>query len=426
MTDWITWDKEWGSAGRAPFFEGLALSLGPATADKGVWWPQLPEAPILAPPVTRNYPLVGTAFDYLLRFSLMQVHELDCLGEDMEQCPPLVAWRGVRGDGRREEFVSAFLDDLSALCVGGQEGGLPPFTDDFLAGCITLAKLDQVFRSGQDGDNDSIFSCDPGDVRDLRQLLAIVNPRVYEGSHERVFLNPRFGESSVYIGGADADLVVDGTLIDIKTTKYLVFKREYLYQLIGYYLLNLREGDPYKIHSLGVYFSRHGLLFSFPIPGSACLGAAGKSYPSGWAGCPDVIWGSIELHLSLYRSCLDSDDDVSEDEMADRRFCVMGAWSPPFRLQGSVLGGEVFQCLMKQRPLYQRLGGIADELFKYVGHRFDPLDDQQVSSVLFGEFQLTPRLKKISSAALRGIWGAHPLVAGIVAYRDVAESSSGD
>jgi hypothetical protein len=80
-------------------------------------------------------------------------------------------------------------------------------------------------------------------------------------------MNPTFGDSSKDIGGADADIIIDDTIIDIKTTKYSKFEKEYFRQLIGYYLLNVRECNKYgKINNLGIYFSRYGLLFKFPIP----------------------------------------------------------------------------------------------------------------------------------------------------------------
>ena len=63
---------------------------------------------------------------------------------------------------------------------------------------------------------------------------------------------------------------MDGVLIDIKTTKYLNFKREYFDQLIGYYTLTRIGGidgiEKYlEIKELGIYFSRHGKLVKFPV-----------------------------------------------------------------------------------------------------------------------------------------------------------------
>jgi len=72
------------------------------------------------------------------------------------------------------------------------------------------------------------------------------------------------------VGGADADLVIDEMLIDIKTTKIFQMKREYYDQLIGYYTLYRIDGidgmpGNYEIKKLGVYFSRYGYLHIYDI-----------------------------------------------------------------------------------------------------------------------------------------------------------------
>ena len=83
-------------------------------------------------------------------------------------------------------------------------------------------------------------------------------------------MNPTFGNASIMVGGADADLVIDEMLIDIKTTKIFQMKREYYDQLIGYYTLYRIDGingmpGANKIKRLGLYFSRHGYLQLYNI-----------------------------------------------------------------------------------------------------------------------------------------------------------------
>ena len=86
-------------------------------------------------------------------------------------------------------------------------------------------------------------------------------------------LNPVFGYGSRLVGGADADMIIDGTLIDIKTTKDPTFKEDYYYQLVGYYILSLlgridtsywKSRNNAAVHRIGIYFSRHGVLHTFP------------------------------------------------------------------------------------------------------------------------------------------------------------------
>lgn len=53
-----------------------------------------------------------------------------------------------------------------------------------------------------------------------------------------VVFNPEFGLASELVGGADADIFIDGVLYDFKTTKNRGYVGKDVYQIIGYYLLN--------------------------------------------------------------------------------------------------------------------------------------------------------------------------------------------
>jgi hypothetical protein len=99
------------------------------------------------------------------------------------------------------------------------------------------------------------------DLRDLRNLFALIpqHPFLDEAI---CLLNPVFPFSS----GADCDLLIGNTLIEIKTTKFSEMKQYYYQQLLGYYLLNLTDKIHHReIDQLGVYFSRHGYLWTIPL-----------------------------------------------------------------------------------------------------------------------------------------------------------------
>lgn len=65
------------------------------------------------------------------------------------------------------------------------------------------------------------------------------------------------------IGGADFDLVVDGCLVDIKTTIKAKITTEYLRQILGYWLLDYY--DKFKICSASVYLTRQAYEQRFDI-----------------------------------------------------------------------------------------------------------------------------------------------------------------
>ncbi|MFJ9589714.1 hypothetical protein [Streptomyces acidicola] len=67
------------------------------------------------------------------------------------------------------------------------------------------------------------------------------------------------------LGGADADFIVGGLLIDCKaTTRPHTINRPAVQQLVGYLLLDY--DDAYAIDRVGLYLSRHGSLITWSVP----------------------------------------------------------------------------------------------------------------------------------------------------------------
>jgi hypothetical protein len=121
-----------------------------------------------------------------------------------------------------------------------------------LQGAIYLAQLDGVIRFGS---ADGLGTIYPEDVRELRALMKLVRPELFP-THRRCLLNPLFGKASRAIGGADADLILDDMLIDIKVNQHLEISREIFNQLVGYYALHelsaLKDGGhKSRINRLG-------------------------------------------------------------------------------------------------------------------------------------------------------------------------------
>ena len=86
--------------------------------------------------------------------------------------------------------------------------------------------------------------------------------------HDRVLLlNPNFGRTSYLIGGADIDLIAGDLLADVKTKSSDSIEVGDVDQILGYFLLarKQRTFDPTfpEINRLGLYYSRHGYLWSF-------------------------------------------------------------------------------------------------------------------------------------------------------------------
>lgn len=232
---------------------------------------------IAAPPVTKHYSLVGTAFDYLMRFYIKLLNPKAIMQEWVAELSiERMKEMGFALNSQREPIP--IDDNLLAKANKMLSQAKKAYSDyiksakinDEVTKCtILLAQLDTYFRAGIIGKDFGII--DNGDVADLRKLVSVVNPDSFKAK-ELCLLNPTFGEASQLIGGADADLVIDNLLIDIKTTTKLEFKREHFNEVIGYYTLYKIGGIPDapvepKIEKLGIYYSRYAELYTFPVTG---------------------------------------------------------------------------------------------------------------------------------------------------------------
>ena len=237
------------------------------------------------------YSLLGTAVDYRIRFYF----------EDAAS-QPLVAEKGAmllaRGDGPLyvgNALVEGPLDGigprpaLDESCVSRFFCALMEFLDGLPAGrrlepsdeetlcrfCVVLAYFEQAFRAGPERMADTSLVRDSSPA--VEDLLGIAHPdwvedlaaqsRLFlERSEDRVvqphILNPDF-EGSRDVGGADADLIIGSALIDIKATVNPKIESRWLWQLLGYALLDYT--DQYCIDTVGVYLSRQGRFLEWPI-----------------------------------------------------------------------------------------------------------------------------------------------------------------
>lgn len=228
--------------------------------------PFKPGKPMLAPPLTTNYALVGTAFDYLLRFYLERINP-------NTKTQAWVAGIGILfiEDRETREMAKDVFKDAEKHHQAYLQNGV--LTDELISASLRLACLDGSARGGSERFNkDGLTHLEEGDIVDLRQLMSIVPEQDFK-AQEACHLNPTFGLASRLVGGGDADIVIDDKIIDIKTTKNLKLEPRHIHQLIGYYILlflggiNIKDGNNYdyfketsEINNLCIYFSRHGYL----------------------------------------------------------------------------------------------------------------------------------------------------------------------
>lgn len=245
--------------------------------------------PLVAPPRSGRFQVVGIAFDYLFRFEVeRRAARCTSRGWVAEHAPDLLrdAARGsvslklLMPDGpalslpppggfaRAARRAQRALDAARDVFVDYVLLGTPSDDEvaDAAAVALRLAKLDLVFRAGCfDPDFDR---ADREDVEDLLAMLAVVPFGSLLGK-KMIHLNPTFGEASHAVGGADADMIVGDMLVELKASKQDKVRAEDLDQLLGYFLLTRRAHRANRrfpvIRRLSLYYARFAYLATFEV-----------------------------------------------------------------------------------------------------------------------------------------------------------------
>ncbi len=221
-----------------------------------------PKKEILAPPITNRYGLVGTAFDYLLRFYLKRINPK---ASERRWVAELAAMKLTSSNKPLHKKVENIVSEAKKTYAQYLKSG--KMSKKLFRASILLAQIDPILRAGFIDEN--LGKVDDRDIKDLKKLVSIIPQNLFK-SKKLTILNPTFGKASILVGGADADLVIDNTLIEIKTTKDLKLRREWFHQIIGYYILSKIGGiggasSKHKISKLGIYFSRYGELYTITV-----------------------------------------------------------------------------------------------------------------------------------------------------------------
>lgn len=239
-------------------------------------------AALKAEPRTKHYKLVGVAFDYLLRFELQRrapqaqastwvaesaLKFLEQYSSRIRITPPEMT---VPGEDVYDLGLGAYrvVEDAKSAVAAYVRKKRPRSSEraELARHALRLARLDAVVRALV---LDLRFEqADAEDAEDLLAMLSIV-PFDSLIDDRMLLLNPTFGESSQLVGGADADLITGHTLLDIKTVKAGLVTPGYFCQLLGYLILGRNERRANRtfpaVNSLGIYFSRHGHVWTFDV-----------------------------------------------------------------------------------------------------------------------------------------------------------------
>ena len=237
----------------------------------------LSKASTMRQTMTAPLSTIGTSLDYRLRYYF-----------DITRSEDLVAWKGAQlmelamvgmntptiDPGVAKSFFANLEHQLQELNPIGRR--LDSSQEEVIGRyCVVLALFEQVYRAGT-RINSPLFSgiyksaedlleiAKSHWIDDLRNLSWLFYDRHHDLLTSSVVLNPTF-DGSVDVGGADADLILDGCLVDIKTTVRRDLNKFglWVYQLLGYCLLDY--SDQHRINGVGFYMSRQGVLLQWSL-----------------------------------------------------------------------------------------------------------------------------------------------------------------
>ena len=151
-----------------------------------------PTGVIKAPPITKRYALVGTAFDYLLRFFIEKTN--NCITQKwicesfMEQYIKMPIF--YHPTNPSEQFSRKEADKIETSILESATSAIinakslhhtyihgDNLDDKLIKSCIILARIDGYARIGMMNYSFNT-NVDDGDIQDLRNLISLVTPDI--------------------------------------------------------------------------------------------------------------------------------------------------------------------------------------------------------------------------------------------------------
>lgn len=290
----LTHEIETAESPIASFFSGRFPNLKPVYAG---WNESLLGVETLKPSGPVPWGTVGMAIDYRLRYYLgitpwtslvASAGALHLTGTRQTVRPDgsvivVTKFDPAEGPSLNQQIwldrVDEFSQDLKSLLeeLSPVRRRLANSEEEILCRyCYTLALFEELFRSRQAQMTSPLLEmATDSRARDLLSLtsqvsvddLCAMSWKFYETQQgllrKTAILNPIFSGSRE-IGGADADLIVDQCLIEIKATVDPSRQRKPLiYQLLGYAFLDYE--DEFEINEVAVYLARQGVLLTWPL-----------------------------------------------------------------------------------------------------------------------------------------------------------------
>lgn len=221
----------------------------------------------------------GVAFDYLARFLIAQKvkdYKDDALSELVAEKvfeKTSIRWLGYEAE--RVEGLNWYRSILEEVSEAIAEDRV--LSQRVLEICVLLGKIEQEKRGGRTQNPKFEITEEDGEVVQDLKLLADVFvekflPLIEENSV--IVFNPTFGEGSWMVGGADADIYIDGVIYDFKVHSESKWRIADARQLMGYFILDSIAKDAKdsrnmlkesQVNKVAIYSARYGEVFYYDL-----------------------------------------------------------------------------------------------------------------------------------------------------------------
>ncbi|PKM78547.1 MAG: hypothetical protein CVU90_02075 [Firmicutes bacterium HGW-Firmicutes-15] len=194
--------------------------------------------------------------------------ELDINSKSMN----LVEFGHKTRSGFKKYSIKMFLEAIEKRSYYIKTGhGL----NDLIESSILFAEYDMIYRTASSEAYVPLFNRFSNDiygftinnksrmtktamVDNVKELIAVFENTIRNISFSSCILNPSFGEYTTMLNGADADLIIDDVIVDIKTNKKLGYVHEEYAQLLAYAAMGRKIG--LKLNRAAIYYARYGVF----------------------------------------------------------------------------------------------------------------------------------------------------------------------
>jgi len=229
--------------------------------DQYIYFPDNPcrDLKIRVPLTNRRYVLVGHAFDILLSLYLEKNYTGFCK-ESFDY------YKYERIAYLNNSWSKAYLK-ATKECEKYLKSK-KSISENIIRAAIVLAKFENCSRCGYPPTDLDIFYEE--DTQDLLKMIEVLPQEIIP--KKRIYLGSGLCCGGSAVRAADIDLLIDDTIIDVKTVSVIKDRKSYFRQVICYNIMignmglgewNKNKGKKIELSRVGIYYSRFGFFETY-------------------------------------------------------------------------------------------------------------------------------------------------------------------